>query len=205
MSENVTMFAASSLGCCGGVRRIGAWRSAKSARRAWSSWLSRRSSCSVLAWRMRRRDSGRPLTCSGGGVLLGPRTQSTSASGSMTRGRWQQSCSPTGVARGAAIRSSLPVSRPFRSPPSRPGAPARPFGGEEDDRLDDVVGVAVPAERVEVVDRVEHLARLFGRHEALVGGGLDEGQGDVFTPIPCGASSIARFFVNACRPACAAE
>ena len=60
----------------------------------------------------------------------------------------------------------------------RTGDPAGLAAGEEEDRLDDVAGLAVAAERVEVVDRVQDLLGLVGREEALVRGRLDERERD---------------------------
>src|SRR5215210_8464328 len=73
----------------------------------------------------------------------------------------------------AAAREHAAVDREGRA-----GDPGRLAAGEEEDRLDDIAGLAAAAERVEAVDRVEHLLRLVGREEALVGGRLHEREGD---------------------------
>src|SRR3954449_4908350 len=78
-----------------------------------------------------------------------------------------------GVERRAAARQHAAVDRERGA-----GDPARAVTGEEQDRLDDVPWPAVAAERVKAVDRVEHLARLLGAQEALVGGRLDERERD---------------------------
>src|SRR5207244_13115956 len=54
--------------------------------------------------------------------------------------------------------------------------PARSVARVEEDRLDDVLWVAVAAERVEAVDRLEYLARLLWAHEPFVRRRLDKCQ-----------------------------
>ena len=68
---------------------------------------------------------------------------------------------PQAAASTAAWTAGL---RPASTPPSTgrvvPVIQRRVGAGEEEDRLDDVGGLAAAAERVEAVDRVEHLLRL---------------------------------------------
>ena len=52
--------------------------------------------------------------------------------------------------------------------------PTRLLARQEQHSLDYILGLPVPTHRMEGVHRVEHRPRLLGRHEALVGGGLDE-------------------------------
>ena len=108
-----------------------------------------------------------------------------------------------------AIAGSGGAFLPARTPPSiGMVAPViqRAVARVEENRLDDVLRLASAAERVEAVDGFEHLARLLGSHEPLVGRrSSTNASATVFTRIPCGASSIARFFVSAWRLACAAE
>ena len=87
----------------------------------------------------------------------------------------------------------------------RPRDPRGAVACEEQHGLDDVRRHAVPAERVEGLTESSTCRACSAVMKRSYAGVSTNASATVFTRIPYCASSMARFFVSACRPAWAAE